>query len=118
MRKLHILLLMALGFTSSANAASSDADYWAGINAVDIEFGEIYQYHNMCEELPTYILRYIVNKIYREYNLTDVNGEYFLDGLEKSDGFYLGKELVKADGCIKARESIELNSGLSVPKKY
>ena len=118
MKKLLILLLLTLSFIGTVNAGSSDADYWDSVNAVDIEFGRIFQYHNMCEELPEYILRYIVNKIYREYNLTDVNGEYFLDGLQESNGFYLGMELVKADGCIKARESIELNSGLSVPKRY
>lgn len=66
----------------------------------------------------TSCIGYIVDKISREYNLNDANGEYFLAGLQQSDGFYLGMELVKAEGCINARESIELNSGLSVPKKY
>ena len=118
MKKLIILLYLFANSISYSYADSSDDNYWAGINAVDIEFGSIYQYHNMCQELPVNILRYIVNKVYREYNLTDANGEYFLDGLQQSDGFYLGSELVKADGCIKARDSIELNSGLSVPKQY
>ena len=118
MKKLLLLLLLSLGLIGTANADSSDADYWDSVNAVDIEYGEIFEYHNICEELPTYILRYIVDKISREYDLTEENGEYFLDLLQQSNGFYLGRELVKADGCIKARESIELNSGLSVPKRY
>ena len=105
MKKLIILLYLFANSISYSYADSSDDNYWAGINAVDIEFGSIYQYHNMCQELPVNILRYIVNKVYREYNLTDANGEYFLDGLQQSDGFYLGSELVKADGCIKAAEN-------------
>ena len=42
MKKLIILLYLFANSISYSYADSSDDNYWAGINAVDIEFGSIY----------------------------------------------------------------------------